>query len=252
MADNRKYPLKDVKLLFGLSAGRCAFPECHQEVIVEATDYDDAAVLGYIAHIEAHSDTGPRANPRLEIKQRDSYGNWILLCGHHHPQVDKQYNTFTPDDLRTWKANHETWVRNQLAKGISEITFAELEVCCKAILQPPSAPTTQFTVTPPREKMQRNGLTDNVHLLITLGFVKFKEVEAFVEHMALIDTYYPERLIAGFVTEYNRLIAEEYEGDSLFEALREFASGGSSDFQRQTAGLSVLVYLFHKCDIFER
>lgn len=248
---SRKYPLKDIKLLFGFSAGRCAFPNCQREVIEGATNYDDAVVLGYIAHIEAHSNKGPRANPSLTPKERDCCINWVLLCGHHHPLVDKQPNSYTSDDLRGWKQVHEDWVRNTLANRMTEITFVELEVCCQAILQPPSSNTIRFTVIPPEEKMRKNDLTDNVLYLITLGLAKFKEVEDFVKQMALIDAQYPERLKAGFKREYNKLRDEGYRGDSLFEAMREFASGYSRDFKRQTAGLAVLVYLFHKCDVFE-
>jgi len=64
----RTYPLPDVKLLFGLAAGRCCEPSCFVEVLANATGFDEAAVIGEIAHIEAHSDTGPRANPSLTKK----------------------------------------------------------------------------------------------------------------------------------------------------------------------------------------
>ena len=87
--------------------------------------------------------------------------------------------------------------------------------------------------------------------MITLGLGKFKEVEAFVQHVASIDPTFPERLRDGFVVEYNRLSADGFQGDSLFEGLREFANGGSTEFRKQAAALAVLVYLFQKCEVFE-
>lgn len=78
-----------------------------------------------------------------------------------------------------------------------------------------------------------------------------REVEEFVEHVAIRDSRFPERLKAGFVAEYSRLKEQGFEGDSLFEALREFAYGRTRNFQKQAAGLAVLVYLFEKCEVFE-
>ena len=88
----RKYPQRDIKLLFALSAGRCAFPNCKIPCIAEGTELDDASVLGKIAHIVAHSDHGPRANPNLSMKERDCYDNWILLCPTHHDLIDISNN----------------------------------------------------------------------------------------------------------------------------------------------------------------
>ncbi len=248
---SRRYPAKDLKILWGLPAGYCAFPGCRQLCIAEAAQNDQAAIIGKIAHIQAHSDKGPRANPKLSASQRDCYENWILLCGTHHDLVDVQPNTYTVQDLRQWKHEVETWVRERLAQEMPEVTFAELEIVTKAIVQAPSFPSTNFVAPNPREKMNHNNLTERVHFLITLGIGKAREVEEFVEHVALRDSRFPERLKAGFISEYRRLQQEDFEGDSLFEALREFAYGKHRDFQKQAAGLAVLVYLFQKCEVFE-
>ena len=66
------------------------------------------------------------------------------------------------------------------------------------------------------------------------------------------DQEFGERLKEGFVKEYRKLVqTEDLRSDLLFESLLEFSSGGSSDFKRKAAGLSVLSYLFEKCDVFE-
>ena len=247
----RRYPDKDLKILWGLSAGRCAFPGCREMCIVGSTQYDPRAIIGKIAHIHAHEDRGPRANPALAKTERDSYNNWILLCGTHHDLVDVQPNTYSAADLLKWKDEHEEWVSQRLAKEMPEVTFAELEILLKGILGTASAPSTKFVAPDPREKMKRNSLTDKVLFSLTLGYGKAGEVEDFVEHMALIETNYPERLKTGFVTEYRRLVGKGFNGDSLFESLMEFACGGNQDFRRRAAGLAVLAYLFAKCEVFE-
>jgi len=248
----RRYPQRDVKLLWGLAAARCAFPDCRQICVEDATAADPAAVTGYVAHIESHGDRGPRANASLVAAQRDSYDNWILLCGVHHPVVDKQETSYTAQDLRRWKADHERWVQASLREAMPEVSFAELEVVTQAITHSPAEPSVDFALTPPLAKMRRNELTKRVHFEMTIGLGKANEVRQFVEHVAARDATFPERLAAGFLAEYQGLRADGLTGDDLFAAMREFAGRRSTDFKMQAAGLAVLAYLFEKCEVFEK
>ncbi len=248
----RKYAEKDIKLLWSKSSGRCAFPDCRQLLTENATGVDDAVTLGEMAHIEAYSDKGPRANLSPSLK-RNSYENLILLCAHHHTLVDRQPNSYTAEDLRQWKTDHEAWVNQRLTEKMTGVSFAELDIITKALLQTPSDPTSQFTHIDPSQKMQRNNLTSNVHFLITIGLSKFGEVQKYVQKMTLIDVQYPERLKTGFLTEYHALREQGLEGDALFESLRDFTIQGNRDnFTKQAAGLAVLVYYFHTCEVFEQ
>lgn len=248
----RKYPSSDVKRLFGWAAGRCAYPGCAVECLREATAADDSKVIGEIAHIVAHGDTGPRADPTLPAEALDSYDNWILLCPTHHAVVDGQPNGHTVADLRKWKADHEHWVRERTARAMPDVTFAELEVVTAALVSGPSRePTSNFKVMNPAEKMAKNGLSEAVHWNLSLGLAKANEVASFVEYVAARDPKFPERLAARFVEEYRRLRAEGLLGDALFESLSQFSSGGQRDFPRMAAGLAVLAYLFEKCEVFE-
>lgn len=249
----RKYTEKDIKLLWGNSARMCAFPDCRQLLTEDATRVDKAVTLGEMAHIEAHSNKGPRANPNLSPEKRDSYENLILLCAHHHNLIDGQPNSYTSNELRQWKINHETWVVQRLTEEMPRVTFAELDIITKALLQPPSEPTSQFTHIDPTQKMRRNNLTPNVHFLITLGLSKFGEVQKYVQKMALIDVQFPERLKMGFLAEYHALREQGLEGDILFESLRDFTiQRNGDDFTNQAAGLAVLVYYFYTCEVFEQ
>ena len=245
----RSYTERTLKLLFGLSAGRCN--KCRTICVADATEHDRAVVLAKIAHIVGHSDTGPRCDPTMPAVQRNEYPNLILLCGTCHDIVDGQPNTHTIPALKEMKQKHEAWVRKNLVNEVASIGFAELEILTRALLNAPEAPVTNFTVTDPGQKMQRNGLTQQVRHSLTMGLAKAKEVEAFVSKAAEFDAEFPERLKAGFVAKYTEFRNQGALGDDLFESLIQFAAGGILDFKRTAAGLAVLAYLFEKCEVFE-
>jgi hypothetical protein len=249
----RSYKDRDLKLLWGLAAARCAHPECRRPLIKEAASQDPHAVVGEIAHLNDFSPQpgSPRADESLSVAELNSYDNLVLLCGHHHNEVDKQKNTFPRETLKKWKQDHEAWVFCRLEQAVPAIGFAELEVVCQGVIGgtiPPSDPTAP---TAPSEKMRKNGLTDRVRLKLTLGLSVFNEVESFVQSVTRLNPHFPERLKTGFVTRYNDFLAKGITGDSLFVALHDFSSSSSSNFDRQSAGLAVLCYLFHKCEVFE-
>lgn len=247
----RIYTRQTIELLWGRAAARCAYPDCRIPLTRDATESDGSVVLGIIAHIEAHSDDGPRANVNLSERERNGYENLILLCAHHHALVDKQTNTFPSQMLRDWKTKHEEWVTERLTNTEVLVPFSELDIVTKVILSNPIAPSDRYTPTPPQKKMEKNELTQNVLNLVYVGLTRFKSVERFVEKMSLLDPQFPQRLIGGFNDNYNELVSFGLKGDALFLALHKFSSQGSHDFERQGAGLAVLTYLFQKCDIFD-
>ncbi|MBX9659368.1 MAG: hypothetical protein K2X00_12435 [Nitrospiraceae bacterium] len=248
----RSYRQSDIELLWGLSAARCAFPECRRQLVQESTSVDPIAIVGEIAHINAYGVNGPRANPSIQPADVNKYPNLVLLCPTHHTVVDKQHNTYTAGDLIAWKTNHETWVRSQLPEEMSQVSFSELEVITKAIVNAPAPPTTNFTVLDPREKMSRNGLSREVLSWITLGLAQARLVGQFIRRFSTADDAFPERLKAGFVKKYQELFSEGLRGDELFEQLRLFACSGFHDIRLQAASLAVLAYLFESCEVFER
>jgi len=113
-SSSRNYSDRTLKILWGRAAGRCAVPECRIELFADATDYDPIVVIGDIAHIEASSNTGPRANKTKAASERDQYENLILLCKNCHTRFDGQKNTNTVEIIRQLKAGHEAWVRASL------------------------------------------------------------------------------------------------------------------------------------------
>lgn len=93
-------------------------PECTSPVIVPETADSDAAVVAQICHIYASSDRGPRGKPGLTAAERDSPENLILMCGYHHPLVDKQWEAYPADLLKAWKRAHEAEFQQGTAEAL--------------------------------------------------------------------------------------------------------------------------------------
>lgn len=256
----RSFQQRDLKMLFGKSAMLCAFPECKVRTLAPGTAADDAAALGHIAHIVAHSDNGPRGDATIPASDRDRYPNLILLCRNHHALVDSQDSTYTVEQMRRWKVDLETWVEERLMEGMRDFRFAELEVVCKALIAGTPLASSALTAVPPHEKMTHNELTDESSFLMKIGLSQAPQVTAYLQEMATrIDPGFAQRLRRGFVTEYQRLRRDGLVGDALFVSLWSFASesacatdaDAAMRFQVRAAALAVLCHLFEVCDVFE-
>ncbi|WP_140425500.1 MULTISPECIES: hypothetical protein [unclassified Cryobacterium] len=257
----RSYQDRDLKLLFGKAGFYCAFPACPNRLIEPATPKDAEAILAYIAHIVGSSDIGPRAHPGMSDKEKNSYANLLLLCGHHHPLVDKQDNSYSVGELHAWKSRLEAWVEARLTEGMRAVQFAELRVVCDSLVSETSQlGSTALISVPPADKMNDNEMTSISAYRMRLGLMQAPQVAQFIgEYATRIDSSFPGRLRAGFVAEYDRIYANGVTGDALFLEMQNFAAAGASDlgssqsvrFEREAAGLAVLCHLFEICDVFK-
>ncbi len=116
--------LKTHKLLWGASGNICA--RCKRGVVEDATETNDASLVGEEAHIVSKKTNGPRYDDPLPMEQRDLFVNLILLCNGCHKIVDDQVNTYPADLLREMKAEHETWVKDTLGPIDAEKRKADL------------------------------------------------------------------------------------------------------------------------------
>lgn len=114
----RQYSSKTIRLLYGSCGNECAEPTCTNRIIAAGTPESEAAVIGHICHIYAASDNGPRGKPDLTEKQRNAPENLILLCGHHHLLVDKQWETYPAEMLIAWKKKHEAKFDKETAEAL--------------------------------------------------------------------------------------------------------------------------------------
>lgn len=243
---------REVKLLVAPSGNVCAFPGCDCELVRPATDGNDPLNLGEMAHIYGERPGAARYDANFPKEQLNSHANLIFVCPTHHTEIDQQPAKYPVEMLQGWKAEHERSVRSALSKAMTEIKFAELEVVTQALLGNPMPATTDFALTDPQEKLNRNSLGANVHWLLQLGLSRASVVSHFIQRFSEIDSEFSERLRAGFVNEYRRLRGEGIVGDELFFRLQSFAGRNSNNVLNQAAGLAVLSYLFETCEVFER
>ncbi|PKP60386.1 MAG: HNH endonuclease [Candidatus Altiarchaeales archaeon HGW-Altiarchaeales-1] len=244
-------PLTDIKILCIRSGNRCAFPGCNTILVQNSTQFDKESIIGEITHIKGKRPGSARYDPAMSDKERNSYNNLILLCNNHHQLIDDQKMTYTIEKLHAIKNQHEKWVIESRDKEVINVTFSELNVVTKYLVSGQVILDDSYTIIPPKEKIKKNELSSTTEQSITIGLIQVKQVSQFIDKCP--DIEFGERLKQGFVTEYKRLKNEEcLKGDDLFNALLDFASGGNNDFIYKAAGLSVLVYLFEKCEVFEK
>jgi len=188
----------------------------------------------------------------MPLTERGKYANLLIVCNDCSRTIDSQPDYFTVERLQELKRGHEAWGHRQLAVAATAVDFPELEAVMNQLLSAPVTPTTVFASLRTGVKLQKNQLSSRITVLVTIGMSRLREVEAYVQQRALTDIDYPERLRAGFLAEYDRYRAMHIRGDSLFEALSVFASGGAAtDGVRYVAGVMVLTYLFDRCELFE-
>ena len=102
---------RDLKKLWGLSGGRCAFPGCNCDCL-PFLDERDPTVIGEMAHVIAKSPTGPRGGG---VGGDDTYENLVLLCPTHHtlvqqsPRADIQRTCYMNGRRHTKKVSREHW-----------------------------------------------------------------------------------------------------------------------------------------------
>jgi hypothetical protein len=123
---------KDVKLLWGRGAERCAFPDCRKVLSKTPETASPGYPLGKQAHIVSHAQGGVRDDPVLTQAERDSYANLILVCAEHHDVIDHEPNVHTVAKLHEIKTQHELWVTESLStsedrqKLANELVYATL------------------------------------------------------------------------------------------------------------------------------
>lgn len=92
---------KTYNLLYAKSSNRCAFPGCKNPITVKQT------LIGNVCHIKAAKSGGPRYEPSQTNEERHGYDNLVLMCSIHNKVVDDDVTTYTVDNLKQMKTDHE-------------------------------------------------------------------------------------------------------------------------------------------------
>ena len=249
MGDTRKYPLSDVKILYARASGHCS--KCKVNVVLEDSNTEKPKQIGKIAHIIAHSPKGPRADTSYPKNKLDTYANWILLCPTCHDTVDALEGTYRVETLTKLKKNHEDWIADNIDNGMSEFTFAELEIAARAIASGQHSDKSDFHVITPEEKIEKNNLTEKSRAFLTMGLSRSTEVEKFLSSMTIGDNTYTNRLKAGFKKKYKEL-KQTLDGDGLFFEMLNFSQTNQCNFEQKAASLAILSHMFYLCEVFEK
>ena len=101
-------PAKIQTQLWALAAGRCEFSGCNKLLVGDLIAGKEDGKFGFIAHIVADSDNGPRGDKvRSPLLARD-ISNLMLMCPVHHKEIDVDHVDDYPEEtLVAMKREHE-------------------------------------------------------------------------------------------------------------------------------------------------
>lgn len=245
---NISVPVKNY--MWATSGNQCAYPDCHVHVMKNGNEQDGPVTIGQFAHIFAHSQHGPRPNPDGFSEKTNEYENLILLCANHHQLVDGQPNTYSVRVLKEWKIDHEAWFLN--LSVTNDFNTGNLDSIRWPAEYTTLSPSTDFILKPVREKIAFNGLSEIVKDHILKGLSRVGEAKRHIREQSRLTPDYAERLLTPLVYRYNELKEDGYNGDLIFATLVRFACGNSNDASKRAAALSLIVYFFERCEIFEK
>lgn len=247
---SRSIPFPVKSRLYMKSGRRCAMPNCKINLLPKITA-DIESNISENAHIVAFGNKGPRADAELNIFTKNAEANLILVCANCHTIIDKNPDIYPIEKLLEIKNNHEKEVLEKLNNDVQNVSFSELEDILKFLASDQNAIQEEYKILTPKEKIQKNNLSNQVAQSIMRGMIGSNQVDEYLEKHP--DTQQGNRIRERFVQEYERLRDDEkLTDDDLFYSLLDFASLRSNESEKMRAGLSVLVYLFEKCEVFEK
>jgi hypothetical protein len=103
----------------------CSHPDCKERLVLDAPE-DQPVTVGEAAHIVARAGSGPRGDHTWSPTRLHSYDNLILLCANHHTLIDRRPEEYPAQQIRTWKLEHEAWVRAATSKTPSPLAWSAI------------------------------------------------------------------------------------------------------------------------------
>ncbi len=242
---------KQFKLVCQKSGNRCAWRDCKKLLTMNSGPLlTDLINVGQIAHIKGEREGAARYDPEMTDQERNNEKNLLLLCYDHHKLIDDKPDLYPVEFLTNLKYEHEKWIVDSTRKTSTEITFNELAVIIPFIITNTPNYTNNLQVLPPDQKIRRNNLSSVVKDFILIGSLKFDLVKSYIKQNP--DTQFGERLKTRIRNIYLDLKQNQgLEGDELFYILWNSLNNEQMDYKIQTASLTVLVYFFNTCDVFE-
>lgn len=106
---------KTRKIIWARSGNRCSI--CKTELVLQKDEFNRHLNIGEECHIISRQPQGPRHQSLKDFDYDDST-NLLLLCCNHHKTVDERVEGYPVDTLQKIKAEHESWVKNNLETDI--------------------------------------------------------------------------------------------------------------------------------------
>lgn len=241
------------KLVLAMRSGdRCALPSCGKS-LTRDTETGTTRTVGEAAHIAGRRPGSARYDRTMSDLERDHVDNLLYVCANCHKLVDQDVGSYPVERLRKIKASHEATVQAGMDAAFATVGFPELEKLVEQFsLFPPAPPDPSLALLPPGAKIRKNELGPRSQHMITMGLANSATIRRFISNLESEDPDWPRRLKAGFVTEYLRLRDMGHRGDDLFDAMCGYCTRGFRQQSTRVAAISVLVYFFEACEVFER
>lgn len=201
-----------IKRLFAVSGNKCAFPSCQ----VPISDEENATIIGEICHIEASSPGGPRYNSMRSDEERQAFENLVLMCANHHKVIDGNPGSYTVDQLKKIKAEHEQKYAN--GKEPSD------DVVIKLLLQNINLDNKIKYIELFKKELKKNlsGLRRNIGSFETVAFeyrpsILSTDIWDSVINTGALNLFTPEE--AGDLSDIYNLIKSYNKDVTVFDAL---------------------------------
>lgn len=117
---------KDQKILWARAAGLCSI--CKEKLTFDDEAESTAGTLGAMSHIVGEKIAAARGKSKLPLDQRNTYANLILLCAHHHDEIDKHESKYPIETLHKIKDDHELLVSETLSNTVDpdDMVYSDL------------------------------------------------------------------------------------------------------------------------------
>jgi hypothetical protein len=219
---------------------------------------DDSTNIAQIAHIYGVNPGSARYDGTKAKEYVNSEKNLICVCANCHSKIDKDIQKYSVANLLAIKDKHEGDVISSLSNDSAELSTAELEVLLKFLINLPDEPQGQidYDLLAISEKIQKNQLAEVEHY-ITAVMPGIRQVEDYLQKNQ--DPLFADRLTRIFKKQFKGALNNEKNFVYVFYYLWEFIQKGHksndlkiSPIKLSAVSLTILVYFFEKCEIFEK
>ena len=242
-------------ILYSEASGQCSMEDCKEDLIFPLTT--GKTQLGNIAHIEALNEGGPRFNPKLSVKERNSEDNLMLVCQNCHAKIDADTEKYTVEYLKEIKRNHIRKMKIIRENSSANFHYEDLYYASKNIINNEITPLKtnyefyeDYELPDIEYKMNKNELTPISRDNIVNGVAQQPLIERFFIDMSKEDTLFFDKVKSSLKNCYKSL-EKQYSGDYLFLGIYENFKKGLNNTQ-QSACLGIIVYFFIICELFEK